>query len=189
MPPTPHRDHRVLSRPWEHLSGQISFDFVLFGSTLDSFRAASIYKNINTLGVRMQKHSANALYLAQKLEEAGYRAIYPGLVSHPDHELMTQMIDPLIGYSGMLTLDVHNKENAYKLMEDMQAKELGLLAVSLGYHKTLFSAPANSTSSEIPAEEQEKMGMTDGLIRFSIGLDLTIEHTTEEILKSLKNIL
>jgi methionine-gamma-lyase len=59
----------------------------------------------------------------------------------------------------------------------MQSKKLGYLAVSLGFYKTLFSAPGTSTSSEIPLEEQVAMGLTDGLIRFSIGLDNNIERT------------
>ena len=59
----------------------------------------------------------------------------------------------------------------------MQAKKLGYLAVSLGFYKTLFSAPGTSTSSEIPLEEQKEMGLSEGLIRFSIGLDNNIERT------------
>jgi len=62
-------------------------------------------------------------------------------------------------------------------MELMQHKNLGYLAVSLGFYKTLFSAPGTSTSSEIPEEEQAEMGLSDGLIRFSIGLDDDIERT------------
>ncbi len=62
-------------------------------------------------------------------------------------------------------------------MELMQEKNLGYLAVSLGFYKTLFSAPGTSTSSEIPEDEQAEMGLTDGLIRFSIGLDDDIERT------------
>ncbi|MBW7840928.1 MAG: PLP-dependent transferase, partial [Chitinophagaceae bacterium] len=56
-------------------------------------------------------------------------------------------------------------------------RNLGYLAVSLGFYKTLFSAPGTSTSSEIPAEEQKEMGLSEGLIRFSIGLDNDIERT------------
>ena len=62
-------------------------------------------------------------------------------------------------------------------MELMQHKNLGYLAVSLGFYKTLFSAPGSSTSSEIPEDEQLEMGLSDGLIRFSIGLDNNIERT------------
>jgi methionine-gamma-lyase len=62
-------------------------------------------------------------------------------------------------------------------MELMQSQKLGYLAVSLGFYKTLFSAPGTSTSSEIPLEEQIAMGLSDGLVRFSIGLDNNIERT------------
>jgi methionine-gamma-lyase len=87
------------------------------------------------------------------------------------------MMNPEYGYGGMLTIDAGNLETANKLMELMQERNLGYLAVSLGFYKTLFSAPGSSTSSEIPLEEQAEMGLTDGLIRFSIGLDNDIERT------------
>ncbi len=61
----------------------------------------------------------------------------------------------------------------------MQERNLGYLAVSLGFYKSLFSAPGSSTSSEIPKDEQEAMGFSDGLIRFYIGLDEDIERTYE----------
>ncbi len=81
------------------------------------------------------------------------------------------------GFGGMLTVDVGSLEKANELMELMQKRNLGYLAVSLGFYKTLFSAPGTSTSSEIPEEEQVEMGLTDGLIRFSIGLDNDIART------------
>jgi methionine-gamma-lyase len=87
------------------------------------------------------------------------------------------MINPEYGFGGMMTLDVGTLDKANELMELMQANNLGYLAVSLGFYKTLFSAPGTSTSSEIPLEEQIAMGITDGLIRFSIGLDNNIERT------------
>ncbi len=77
----------------------------------------------------------------------------------------------------MLTIDVGCIDKANALMERMQHEKLGYLAVSLGFYKTLFSAPGTSTSSEIPEEEQKAMGLSDGLIRFSIGLDNDIERT------------
>ena len=79
----------------------------------------------------------------------------------------------------MLTLDAGNLEKADQLMELMQKRNIGYLAVSLGFYKTLFNAPGTATSSEIPEEEQATMGLTDGLIRFSIGLDNDIERTYE----------
>ena len=158
---------------------------MLFGSTLDSLRAASILKNMRTLHIRMKKHSKNALYLAQKFEHDGLRVVYPGLISHPGHKSFAQQMNPEYGYGGLMTLDVGNLDKANALMELMQKEKLGYLAVSLGFYKTLFSAPGSSTSSEIPEEEQKEMGLTDGLIRFSIGLDNDIEKTYSAMKKCM----
>lgn len=150
---------------------------MLLGSTMDSMRAASILKNLRTLHIRMKQHSHNAHYLAQKFEADGLKTVYPGLPSHPSHELFTSMMNKEYGYGGMLTIDAGSLEKANELMELMQHKNLGYLAVSLGFYKTLFSAPGSSTSSEIPEDEQKEMGLSDGLIRFSIGLDNDIDRT------------
>lgn len=150
---------------------------MLLGASMDSLRAASILKNLRTLHIRIKQHSKNAMYLAEKFEKDGLKTVYPGLKSHPSHELFTSMMNTEYGYGGMLTIDTGSLDNANALMELMQEKNLGYLAVSLGFYKTLFSAPGSSTSSEIPEEEQKEMGLTDGLIRFSIGLDNDIERT------------
>lgn len=150
---------------------------MLLGATMDSFRSASVLKNLRTLHIRMQQHSLNATYLANKFEAAGLKTVYPGLASHPSHELFKSMMNEKYGFGGMLTIDVGSIEKANELMEMMQTKNLGYLAVSLGFYKTLFSAPGSSTSSEIPDDEREAMGLSDGLIRFSIGLDADIERT------------
>ena len=81
------------------------------------------------------------------------------------------------GFGGMVVLNLDTKERAYALMEKMQHANLGYLAVSLGFYKTLFSSPGSSTSSEIPLEEREGMGLTDGLVRMSIGLDEVMPDT------------
>ena len=161
---------------------------MLLGASMDSLRAASILKNLRTLHIRIQKHSKNALYLAQKFEADGLRAVYPGLPSHPGHELYNDMMNPTYGYGGMLTIDAGSLEKANKLMELMQEKNIGYLAVSLGFYKTLFSAPGTSTSSEIPQEEQAQMGLTEGLIRFSIGLDDDIERTYQLMRQCMKEV-
>jgi len=152
---------------------------MLLGPTMDSLRAASILKNLRTLHIRMKQHSHNAAYLARKFEEIGLKTVYPGLASHKSHELFKSMMNEEYGFGGMLTIDVGTIEMANALMELMQQRNLGYLAVSLGFYKTLFSAPGTSTSSEIPEDEQQEMGLSDGLIRFSIGLDHDIERTYE----------
>jgi len=154
---------------------------MLLGSTMDSLRAASILKNLRTLHIRMRQHSKNAHFLAEKFEADGLKTVYPGLHSHPSHSLFKSMMNPEYGFGGMLTIDVGSLDKANELMELMQQKNLGYLAVSLGFYKTLFSAPGSSTSSEIPEEEQKAMGLSDGLIRFSIGLDNDIERTYQSM--------
>ncbi|MNX96260.1 Cystathionine gamma-lyase [compost metagenome] len=150
---------------------------MLLGPTMDSLRSASVLKNLRTLHIRIKQHSHNAMYLAERFEKDGIKTVYPGLQSHPSHELYKTMINPEYGFGGMMTIDVGSLDKANELMELMQHRNLGYLAVSLGFYKTLFSAPGTSTSSEIPHEEQIEMGLTDGLIRFSIGLDNDIERT------------
>ncbi|WP_299148401.1 aminotransferase class I/II-fold pyridoxal phosphate-dependent enzyme [uncultured Dokdonia sp.] len=161
---------------------------MLLGPTMDSLRAASVLKNLRTLHIRMMQHSHNAMYLAERFENLGLRTVYPGLPSHPSHEVFNRHMNDKYGYGGMLTVDVGSLDKANALMELMQEKNLGYLAVSLGFYKTLFSAPGTSTSSEIPEDEQAAMGLTDGLIRFSIGLDADIERTYEMMKSCMEEI-
>ena len=161
---------------------------MLLGSTMDSLRAASVLKNLRTLHIRMQQHSKNGFFLAEKFETLGLKTVYPGLASHPSHELFKSMMNEQYGFGGMLTIDVGSIEKANELMELMQHKNLGYLAVSLGFYKTLFSAPGSSTSSEIPEDEQAAMGLSNGLIRFSIGLDADIERTFEMMKSCMKQL-
>lgn len=156
---------------------------MLLGATMDSLRSSSILKNMRTLHLRMKQHGLNAAYLANAFQEIGVKTVYPGLASHPSHEIFKEMYNEEFGFGGMLTIDVGSLEKANAVMELMQDRNVGYLAVSLGFYKTLFSAPGTSTSSEIPADEQKEMGLSDGLIRFSIGLDNDISRTFE-IMKS-----
>lgn len=161
---------------------------MLLGATMDSLRASSILKNMRTLHLRMKQHSKNAAFLADKFEADGLKTVYPGLASHPSHQLFKSMMNAEYGFGGMLTVDVGSLEKANELMELMQHKNIGNLAVSLGFYKTLFSAPGSSTSSEIPADEQLAMGLSNGLIRFSIGLDNTIERTYKMMHACMKEV-
>lgn len=161
---------------------------MLLGPVLDSYRAASILKNLHSLHIRVKKHSENAMFLAEEFEKLGVRVFYPGLRSNPDHELLNNIMNDGFGYGGMLAIDAGDYESASKLMTRMQEEKVGYLAVSLGYFKTLFSSPGHSTSSEIPEEEQKKMGLSAGLVRFSIGLDNDITIAFERIKKCMKEI-
>ncbi len=161
---------------------------MLLGPVLDSFRAASILKNIHTLHIRMRQHSHNAQYLSDNFEKLGLKVFYPGLKSHKQHELLIKLKNHGFGFGGMMVLDMETLENAQKLMVKMQEKNVGYLAVSLGYFKTLFSSPGNSTSSEIPEEEQKEIGISQGLVRISVGLDNDIEDTFNTIKLCLEEI-
>ena len=161
---------------------------MLLGPVMDSMRASSILKNIRTLHLRMKKHSENAQYLSEKFQEDGLRVIYPGLENHPQYEMMKNSMNDGFGFGGMFVIDTKTKEKANELMEKMQNNNLGYLAVSLGFYKTLFSAPGLSTSSEIPEEERETMGLSDGLVRISIGLDNDIERTYNTMVDCMKKV-
>lgn len=128
------------------------------------------------------------MFLAEEFEKLGVKVFYPGLRSNPDHELLNKLMNDGFGYGGMLAIDAGDYESAGKLMTRMQEEKVGYLAVSLGYFKTLFSSPGHSTSSEIPEEEQKKMGLSAGLVRFSIGLDNDITIAFERIKKCMKEI-
>lgn len=175
----------------EFIDGLININHgpcMLLGPVLDSIRAASILKNLHSLHIRMTHHSRNALYLAERFQELGLDVHYPGLLHHPQHQLIMQMMNRGFGFGGMLAVDVGDKLTADRLMMRLQDEKVGYLAVSLGYFKTLFSAPGHSTSAEIPEAERRQMGMGDGLIRFSVGLDNDIERTWETINRCLGEV-
>jgi methionine-gamma-lyase len=158
---------------------------MLLGPVLDPLRSSSILKNLHTLHIRMKKHSENAMYLATQMEKDGMKIIYPGLSSHKDHELMEKLMNPDFGFGGMMAIDMGTAEKAYAFMEKMQNEGVGYLAVSLGYFKTLFSNPGKSTSSEVPEHIRREMGLSEGLVRFSVGLDHDIERTYQRIRESI----
>ena len=159
---------------------------MLLGPVLDPLRSSSILKNLHTLHIRMQKHSQNAMYLARKMKEAGMKVSYPGLPDHKGHEIMKSQMNPDFGFGGMLSIDLVTSEKASKFMELMEMNDVGYLAVSLGYFKTLFSNSGKSTSSEVPEEVQHDMGLSEGLVRFSVGLDHDIERTWSSIEHCIK---
>jgi methionine-gamma-lyase len=154
---------------------------MLLGPVLDPKLSSAILKNLHTLHIRMMQHGKNALYLAERFKEMELKFNYPGLPDHPDHQLLKSMMNEKYGFGGMIAIDMGTAEKANAIMEKMQDADVGYLAVSLGYFKTLFSNSGKSTSSEVPEDIQREMGMSEGLIRFSVGLDMDIERTFEKI--------
>lgn len=126
------------------------------------------------------------MYLAEKMEEYGLKINYPGLQKHPQHKLHTKLMNPGFGYGGMLAIDFETEKKANSIMQKMQEAGVGYLAVSLGYFRTLFSNSGKSTSSEVPLDVQKEMGLSEGLVRFSVGLDSDIEDTFRTIIKCIE---
>ena len=158
---------------------------MLLGPVLDPLRSSGILKNLHTLHLRMKQHSKNAQYLAEKFDKMGLPIKYPGLKSHPQYELHTKLMNNEFGYGGMLAIDFETEKNANQIMYKLQQANVGYLAVSLGYFRTLFSCSGHSTSSEVPVEVQKEMGLSDGLVRLSVGLDNDIEEVFERIKRCL----
>jgi methionine-gamma-lyase len=138
----------------------------------------------------MIEHSRRAQLFAERLEAMGLGVRYPGLVSHPQHELFKRLANPEFGAGGIIALDLGTSERASKLMEALQLDErFGFIAVSLGYFDTLMSASATSTSSELPQEERWKAGLSDGLLRMSVGYTGSLEQRWEQLERAVKKVL
>lgn len=142
---------------------------MLSGPVMDPRVAHELYLRLDHLPLRMKGHSDMALFLAMKMQQEGLPVIYPGLVNHPQHELFKTSSWEQFGYGGILTLECESSDKARDLATDLQNQKFGYYAVSLGFSRTLMSCSAKSTSSEIPEEDRKKMGLSEGLLRFSIG--------------------
>ncbi|MBS1984799.1 MAG: aminotransferase class V-fold PLP-dependent enzyme [Bdellovibrionales bacterium] len=142
---------------------------MLTGPVMDPHVAHELFLRLDHLAIRMRAHSEAALYFARKAQSAKVPVIYPGLEDHPHHALLKRQMNPEFGFGGMLTLRFDSPQKAVHLASMLQKEKFGLYAVSLGFSRTLMTCPALSTSSEIPAEEQAKMGLSAGLLRMSMG--------------------
>lgn len=160
---------------------------MLLGPTMDPREAYDIIQRLPHLALRMREHGVRSMAIAERLEEIGAPVRYPGLPSHPQHELYKSMINEGYGYGGILTIDCKTREKAEKLMSILQNEErFGLVAVSLGYFDTLMSCSGSSTSSEIPPEDQEKMELSPGLLRLSIGFTGTMKDRIDQIERAVR---
>ncbi|WP_312520052.1 methionine gamma-lyase [Anaerospora sp.] len=138
------------------------------GGCISPFNAWLTLRGLKTLGVRMERHCQNALLVARFLAEHPHveNVNYPGLPGHPQHELAkTQMSN----YGAMISFEIKGGIEAGR--KAMNSVQLCLLAVSLGDTETLIQHPASMTHSPIPYAERIKAGITDGLIRLSVGLE------------------
>ncbi len=162
---------------------------MLLGPTMDPRTAFDIIERLPHLAIRMREHSARAMVMATKLYEMGITVTYPGLPTHPQYDIINTMLNQGYGFGGMLTIDCKTKAKAEKLMSVLQNKErFGLIAVSLGYFDTLMSCSSSSTSSEIPPEDQDKIGLSPGLLRVSVGYTGSLVARLEQIERAVKQV-
>lgn len=162
---------------------------MLLGPTMDPRVAYDIIQRLPHLPLRMREHGARAMIYAARLHEMGVRVTYPGLPSHPQYPLMSRLINEGYGYGGMLTIDCLTREKAEDLMDILQNEErFGLIAVSLGYYDTLLSCSSSSTSSEVPPEDQSKIGLSPGLVRVSVGLTGSLISRLEQLERAVMKV-
>ena len=162
---------------------------MLLGPTMDPKVAYQISLRLPHLGLRMAEHSRRALLFATRLEALGMKVIYPGLASHRDHDLIKHLGRSEYGFGGVLCLDVGSAERANRLIELLQNTDrFGFMAVSLGYFETLMTCPAATTSSEIPEEEREHVGISPGLVRMSVGYTGSAEQRWAQLRAAISQL-
>jgi cystathionine beta-lyase/cystathionine gamma-synthase len=168
----------VLTRPAD--AEKIYFVQRSAGAGLAPMDCFLVSRGIKTLAVRMERHNSNGMAVAEFLE--GYskvkRVIYPGLASHAQHELAKRQQR---GFGGMISFDLGSLEAAKKLLNHVR---LCSLAESLGGVETLISHPALMTHASIPPDVRKQIGITDGLVRLSVGIE-----DVEDIIADLDHAL
>jgi O-succinylhomoserine sulfhydrylase len=154
------------------------------GPSLSPFNAWVLSKSLELLDLRMQKHSENAMALAEALE--GHKALnkvkYPYLKSHPQYELAKRQMK----YGGgILTVDI--KGGFEKVVAFSKLLKIASISPNLGDSRTIITHPASTTHAKIPAEEKAALGITDGLVRIAVGLE-SIEDLKADFLQALNQI-
>jgi O-succinylhomoserine sulfhydrylase len=154
------------------------------GPSLSPFNAWVLSKSLELLDLRMQKHSENAMALAEALE--GHKALhavkYPFLKSHPQYELAKRQMK----YGGgILTIDI--KGGFEKVIAFSKLLKIASISPNLGDTRTIITHPASTTHSKLPAEEKTSLGITDGLVRIAVGLE-SLEDLKEDFLQALNQI-
>jgi cystathionine beta-lyase/cystathionine gamma-synthase len=140
----------------------------MLGGSLDPFAAWLLLRGMKTLALRMERQNHNALAVARALEShtAVTRVIYPGLPSHPQHELAARQ---MTGFGGMVAFELSGGREAGSRM--VQSTRLAILAVSLGGVETLIEHPASMSHAPLSDEQLRRAGIPPGLVRLSVGIE------------------
>ena len=150
------------------------------GAVLGPMDSWLILRGVKTLAVRMRQHNENGMAVAKFLEDhPKVKCVhYPGLPSHPQHALAKRQ---MTGFGGMLSFETGSLENSRTVLNSVR---LCSLAESLGGVETLISHPATMTHASVPPEERQRLGITDGLVRISVGIE-----DVEDLIADLKQAL
>jgi cystathionine gamma-lyase/cystathionine beta-lyase/cystathionine gamma-lyase/homocysteine desulfhydrase len=150
------------------------------GAILSPFDSFLVLRGTKTLAVRMEAHDRNGRVVANFLAEHPkvQKVYYPGLTSHPQHELAKKQ---QTGFGGMVAFETGSLENAKKVLEGVKLCTLG---ESLGGVESLISHPATMTHASVPIETRNKLGITDGLVRISVGIE-DVEDIIEDLDQAL----
>lgn len=164
----------------EELGEKLHFIQNATGGVLGPQDSWLLLRGIKTLGIRMEEHEYNAHKIAEFLVQHDQvsKVYYPGLVNHPNHEIAKKQAR---GFGGMISFDVGSGEKAAKVLTSVK---YFTLAESLGAVESLISIPALMTHASIPAERRAELGITDGLIRISVGLE-DAEDLIEDLTQAL----
>jgi cystathionine gamma-lyase / homocysteine desulfhydrase len=140
-----------------------------------------LIRGIKTLGIRMEETETNTAEIVKFLQSHPKvkKVFYPGIESHPNHEIAKKQAR---GFGGMVSFDVGSAENADQLLSKIK---YFTLAESLGAVESLISVPARMTHASIPAERRADLGITDGLVRISVGLE-DVEDLIEDLTQALE---
>ncbi|AIG28368.1 bifunctional cystathionine gamma-lyase/homocysteine desulfhydrase [Brevibacillus sp. 7WMA2] len=162
------------------LGEQLHFQQNAIGAILGPQDSWLLLRGAKTLGLRMEEHEKNANQLAKWLQEQASisRVLYPGLASHPGHE---QMKKQARGFGGMISFDVGSDKRAEEVLSKLK---YFTLAESLGAVESLIGLPARMTHASIPAERRAELGITDGLLRISVGIE-DVEDLMEDLEQAL----
>ena len=167
----------------ESLLEKLRFIQMTVGAVPGPFDCWLTLRSLKTLAIRMQAHNRNAMTIAQELENSRRfnRVFYPGLLSHPHHTLATtQQVDPMgnPGYGGMISVELRDIDSARRFVKHL---ELFTLAESLGGVESLVCHPATMTHASVPAEKRHRLGLSDGLVRLSVGIE-----DTDDLLEDIR---
>lgn len=150
------------------------------GAILSPFDSFLVLRGTKTLAVRMEAHDRNGRQVASFLTEHPkvQKVYYPGLVSHPQHQIASRQQR---GFGGMVSFETGSLDNAKKVLDNVKLCTLG---ESLGGVESLISHPATMTHASVPLETRNKLGITDGLVRVSVGIE-----DVEDIISDLDQAL